>query len=98
MSASISRVSRRWLTSRPAHMRTMATKSPGSPRPAPTSSSYSTQPPNSKILAFARYSPWSKSFPGTWRTRALLQVNPKLRYNVKYSTKHNISRPSTLSV
>ncbi|KAJ3776159.1 D-lactate dehydrogenase cytochrome oxidoreductase [Lentinula raphanica] len=73
MSASISRVSRRWLASRPAHIRTMATKGPGSPRPAPTSSSYSTQPPNSKILTFARYSPWSKSFPGTWRTRALLQ-------------------------
>ncbi|KAJ3890359.1 D-lactate dehydrogenase cytochrome oxidoreductase [Lentinula edodes] len=65
----------RWLTTRPGNIRNLATGGPSSPRRPPPSSSGSSAPPppNAKILAFARYSPWSSSFPGSWRTRALLQ-------------------------
>ncbi|KAJ3981811.1 D-lactate dehydrogenase cytochrome oxidoreductase [Lentinula detonsa] len=73
MSSLTPRALGRWFTARPWHIRKMATKSPVNPRPTSKSSGSSGAPPNSRILALARYSPWSSSFPGTWRTRALIQ-------------------------
>ncbi|KAJ4463493.1 D-lactate dehydrogenase cytochrome oxidoreductase [Lentinula edodes] len=75
MSPSMFRPLGRWLTTRPGNIRNLATGGPSPPRRPPPSSSGSSAPPppNAKILAFARYSPWSSSFPGSWRTRALLQ-------------------------
>ncbi|KAJ3795881.1 D-lactate dehydrogenase cytochrome oxidoreductase [Lentinula aff. detonsa] len=73
MSSLTPRALGRWFTARPWHIRKMATKGPVNSRPASKSSSSSGAPPNSRILALARYSPWSSSFPGTWRTRALIQ-------------------------
>ncbi|KAJ3809618.1 D-lactate dehydrogenase cytochrome oxidoreductase [Lentinula aff. lateritia] len=67
----------RWLTTRPGNIRNLSqsARGPQFPRRPPLSSSGSSAPPppNAKILAFAQYSPWSSSFPGSWRTRALLQ-------------------------
>ncbi|KAJ3781534.1 D-lactate dehydrogenase cytochrome oxidoreductase [Lentinula aff. detonsa] len=73
MSSLTPRALGRWFTARPWHIRKMATKGPVNSRPASKSSGPSGTPPNSRILALARYSPWSSSFPGTWRTRALIQ-------------------------
>ncbi|KAF9072857.1 D-lactate dehydrogenase cytochrome oxidoreductase [Rhodocollybia butyracea] len=69
---------RRWFANK--QIRNLSTKKdPILPRHSQASRTSYSPPPRpaqgtaSKILAFVRYSPWSSSFPGSWKTRALVQ-------------------------
>lgn len=68
MSSSILRPLRRYFATKPGQIPGFNNQAVPPRRPLPPPPG-----PTSKLGAVTRYSPWSKSFPGSWQTRTFLQ-------------------------